>query len=538
MGMRALEMCGLTALQNRYIWELSGGQKHLLALAGALSLEPEILVVDEPVSQLDPQHARQVYEVLRTLNEQYGKTIVVIEHHTEFIADYCQEVCLMEQGKVLWQRPVACALNSLADLERLGIQPPEVTMAAVRLAERLGVAQHPGEPARIGSDTTATPAIETEASALRSGLYPITTAGAEQYFRTLLDRAHASTAWTPWRARTDADLHVHRHADENARLDDAAITSDAADTAAQAQRTPLICFDETRLSYRTTRRQADREVLRGIDLRLYAGERIALVGNNGAGKSSLMKLIAGISRPTHGTVTLMGQSTQEVPIEQLSTYMAFVFQNPEDMFIADNVYQEVAYCLQSRHYPNAQAQAEQMLDHFRLQPFKDRDARLLSGGQQRRVSLAIGAAIEPQVILLDEPTANLDLATRAELLGTLAELQEHVRTVLIATHDMQLVRQWATRVIVMHEGMIAGDGSVEDIFSDTALIRTAGLAPTQLMDLSARLGIHATGSSPADFAQQLYELIMGSRAKTILNEESGAYLHSRATTMLYEEGKT
>ncbi|MGE7056062.1 energy-coupling factor ABC transporter ATP-binding protein, partial [Paenibacillus glucanolyticus] len=119
MGSRALELCGLTHLKDRYIWELSGGQKHLLALAGALSLEPDILVVDEPVSQLDPQHARQVYDVLRQLNRVHGKTIIVIEHHTEFIADYCEEVCLMEQGTVRWQRPVAEALNSLEDLERL-----------------------------------------------------------------------------------------------------------------------------------------------------------------------------------------------------------------------------------------------------------------------------------------------------------------------------------------------------------------------------------------------------------------------------------
>ena len=98
MGSRALDMCGLTHLKERYIWELSGGQKHLLALAGALSLEPDILVVDEPVSQLDPQHARQVYDVA-PIESGSWKTIIVIEHHTEFIADYCEEVCLMEQGK-------------------------------------------------------------------------------------------------------------------------------------------------------------------------------------------------------------------------------------------------------------------------------------------------------------------------------------------------------------------------------------------------------------------------------------------------------
>ena len=94
-GMRALELCGLADRADSYIWQLSGGQKHLLALAGAIALEPDVIVLDEPVAQLDPYHAERTYEVLRELNEKYGKTIIVIEHHTDFIAEYCKTACLM-----------------------------------------------------------------------------------------------------------------------------------------------------------------------------------------------------------------------------------------------------------------------------------------------------------------------------------------------------------------------------------------------------------------------------------------------------------
>lgn len=145
MASKALDLCGLSDFRDRYVWELSGGQKHLLALAGALSLEPEVLIVDEPVAQLDPQHARQVYEVLRRLNRDHGKTVIVIEHHADFIAEYCHEVCLMESGRVLWQRPTAEALNSLDDLDRLGIQPPEVTRAAAVL-RKIESARTQGDP--------------------------------------------------------------------------------------------------------------------------------------------------------------------------------------------------------------------------------------------------------------------------------------------------------------------------------------------------------------------------------------------------------
>ncbi|MFE9278751.1 ABC transporter ATP-binding protein [Paenibacillus glucanolyticus] len=569
MGSRALELCGLTHLKDRYIWELSGGQKHLLALAGALSLEPDILVVDEPVSQLDPQHARQVYDVLRQLNRVHGKTIIVIEHHTEFIADYCEEVCLMEQGTVRWQRPVAEALNSLEDLERLGIQPPEVTKAAVQLAVMLNrsdmAADRPlgAQPMPTGSESGSRAAGLAESPIKQP--YPITAEAAEIYFRDLLTRqddhsqmnrkppapgANDDALFTglhtkrriPEPLMQEEELERHRRPStavqeevagplwkhstvvredvaEPFRKHSTVVREDVAepfrkhstagreDVAGPFQKhSTVVQLNQAALRYRTIRK-ADHEVLRGIDLSLHEGERIALVGNNGAGKSSLLKLIAGIAKPSSGSVEIMGQSTALSSMEQISSKVAYVFQNPEDMFIEDSVYKEVAYGLTSRHYPEAEDRANRMLAHFRLEPFRERDARLLSGGQQRRVSLAIGSAMMPHLILLDEPTANLDLATREELLGTLKELEQQVRTVIIATHDMQLVHQWATRVIVLHHGMVAGDGSAADIFADPALIHRAGLAPTQMMDLSARLGINPPYSSPTGLAQHVYAMM-------------------------------
>ena len=100
-GRAALKMVGLSTREKDYIWQLSGGQTHLLALAGAISLRPDILILDEPIAQLDPQHADEVYEILKTLNEKYGKTIIVIEHHTEYIANYCHHVMLMKEGGVV-----------------------------------------------------------------------------------------------------------------------------------------------------------------------------------------------------------------------------------------------------------------------------------------------------------------------------------------------------------------------------------------------------------------------------------------------------
>ena len=129
-GKEALDLCGLEGREQDYVWSLSGGQTHLLALAGAVSLGPEVLILDEPIAQLDPGHADRIYGVLKELNEKHGKTILVIEHHTEYIADYCKHVVLMRDGKIAWKLPAHEALRRVGELRESNIFPPQVTLAA------------------------------------------------------------------------------------------------------------------------------------------------------------------------------------------------------------------------------------------------------------------------------------------------------------------------------------------------------------------------------------------------------------------------
>ncbi|MGV2887846.1 ABC transporter ATP-binding protein [Paenibacillus taichungensis] len=474
LGERALAMCGLDAIHNRYIWELSGGQKHLLALAGALSLDPDILIVDEPVSQLDPQHARLIYECLSRLNTEYGKTIIVIEHHTEFIADFCANVVLMDKGRVLWNLPVREGLNRITDLERLGIQPPEVTRAAVQAAE---LSQ--------GEKTNADPSSSGQR-------FPITVEEAKVYFAE-----HYPSI--PYALQNEPSSYSNlAHDVPNQMLNSERLTI----ASAAEPLIPIVQFHQTRLRYRGLVKK-EYEVIRGVNISLHEGERIALIGNNGAGKSSLLKLMAGISLPQEGSVSVLGEVTHRSSLEQLAGKVAYIFQNSSEMFIEDSVRKEVAYFLKNRRIPEADQQIAHVLERFRLTPLKERDARLLSGGQQRRVTLAIGAAMKPSLMLLDEPTANLDLATREELIGVLDELDQHVRTTVIATHDMQLVTQWASRVIVLHNGQVEADGTPADVFADESLLRRSGLALTQIMELSHRMGLPTLSPTIEAFVNSL-----------------------------------
>ncbi|OPG95109.1 ABC transporter [Chryseobacterium mucoviscidosis] len=475
LGERALAMCGLDAIHNRYIWELSGGQKHLLALAGALSLDPDILIVDEPVSQLDPQHARLIYECLSRLNTEYGKTIIVIEHHTEFIADFCADVVLMDKGRVLWNLPVKEGLNRIADLERLGIQPPEVTRAAIQAAE---LSQGAKKEAGLSGSAQRFPVTVEEAKVYFAEHYSSIPFGS-------LQNEHSSYSTL---ARDTSNRIVN--------------TERPTPASAAEPLIPIVQFHQTRLRYRGLGKK-EHEVIRGVNISLHEGERIALIGNNGAGKSSLLKLMAGISLPQEGSVSVLGEVTHRSSLEQLAGKVAYIFQNSSEMFIEDSVRKEVAYFLKSRRIPEAEQQIAHVLERFRLTPLQERDARLLSGGQQRRVTLAIGAAMKPSLMLLDEPTANLDLATREELIGVLDELDQHVRTTIIATHDMQLVTQWATRVIVLHNGQVEADGTPADVFADESLLRRSGLALTQIMELSHRMGLSSLSPTTEAFVDSL-----------------------------------
>ena len=143
--------------------------------------------------------------------------------------------------------------------------------------------------------------------------------------------------------------------------------------------------------------------------------------------------------------------------------------------------------MEARGVPDAAGRTDRLLERFRLSGLRDRDGRLLSGGQMRRASLAIGVALDPGILLLDEPTANLDIATRKEIMRTLEDLKEITETVVIATHDMQLVCEWAQRIIVLCGGKVVADGTRDEIFGDRALIERVGIRPPEIFAMGQAL---------------------------------------------------
>lgn len=443
-GKEALRILGLSHLEKEHIWQLSGGQKHLVALAGAISLQPEILIIDEPVAQLDPAHAIELYDKLKMLNEVYNKTIIVIEHHTEFIANYCSSVIMMEQGSVRWKKPVKHALSLVDELKEKNIHPPQVTQAMHQLKKEN-----------------------------MPELYPITVQEAKEEMAGKYEILSSPHLVVP---------------KENG--------------------VETISIKDVEYGYKTITRKR-KTIINKLSLDCYEGEKIALVGSNGAGKSTLLKMIAGLIKPQKGTLFVDDNSVAKLSMEQLAEKVAYIYQNPEEMFIEENIYKDIEYFLKVRKTENRDDFIEEIIQRFNLSELKERDGRLLSGGQQRRASLAIGIAMKPSIVLLDEPTASLDIATRKDMMVMLNDLKSLVKTTIVASHDMELVAEWASRVIVLKDGCILDDTTPHELFSKPDLLREASLVAPQIVTLSQEVKMYPAAISPEEFLSRVKPIHVG-----------------------------
>ena len=232
---------------------------------------------------------------------------------------------------------------------------------------------------------------------------------------------------------------------------------------------------------------------------------MALIGSNGAGKSTLMKLMVGLLRPHAGTVSLFGEAIGDKKAEDLSRQISLVYQNPEEMFIKDSIRGDIAYAMEVRNIPDRERRTAELLERFRLTELQDRDGRLMSGGQMRRASLAIGIALDPGILLLDEPTANLDIATRREILTVLEDMKDVIQTAVIATHDMQLVCQWAERIIVLCGGRVVADGPRDEIFARADVVEQVGIRPPEIFSMAQALDRRALCYTVEEFLSSFQE---------------------------------
>ena len=343
-GRRALAQCGLEGREEEYVWQLSGGQTHLLALAGAVSLQPGILILDEPIAQLDPMHADRIYEVLRDLNQNHGKTIIVIEHHTEYIADYCKNVLLLKDGQVQWKLPTEKALQRVDELEHCNIFPPQVTQAGRLLQKRGLLAEDAPLPTTVDAGANCFSAL-------------------------------------PFRMPSPAPAPVVPDAPQ------------------------AVEFENIQLRYRSVKGEA-RTIFDELNLTIRQGERVALIGSNGAGKSTLMKLLVAALLPTSGSILVDGQPLLKTE-RQLKAQLGYLPQD-FGLFNELTVAQFLDYMAALKGLRDSGTAVREVIRTVNLEGQARARIRSLSGGQRQRVGIAQALLGAPPLLILDEPTVGLD----------------------------------------------------------------------------------------------------------------------------------
>ena len=438
----ALRRVGLWERRTENPDRLSGGGRQRLAIACALAMGSPLLVLDEPTANLDPRGIEEVYAALGELVAAGDRAIVLVEHNLDAATAITDRVVVLDHaGRTVADGSVDEVLRGRADeLHAMGVWLPVSTLAALRLRDA-------GWP-----------------------LDPLP-----------LDPAELHAALETMDAPPPAPAPAQPPAAETPNRPDSA-PGDARRRNAE----PLIRVRGLRT------RRGKTEILHGVDLDVAAGEFVAIVGANGAGKTTLLQSIAGVVPVPRGQVSVGGTDIARTDLRILSRRIGFVFQNPEHQFIAHTVYDELAHGLRLQRLPEAEVRerAFDVLRRFGLEDQADVHPFLLSGGQKRRLSVGTALVAGAPVLALDEPTFGQDRARADELLTLLQGLNRDGTTVLVVTHDMQLVTEYAHRTVIVGDGRVVADAPTPDVFADEALLRTAGLRLPPLRRAFAGLTRH------------------------------------------------
>jgi len=230
--------------------------------------------------------------------------------------------------------------------------------------------------------------------------------------------------------------------------------------------------------------------LRGVSLTIEEGDFVALIGQNGSGKTTLAKHFNGLLRPTQGQVLLYGEDIRNQPVSALARKVGYVFQNPDHQIFSATTHEELA--VGPRHLGldevEIQRRVTEALAAFGLEPYADRQPAVLGFGLRRKISMAAVDTMQTPILILDEPTTGLDYLSTTELMARICELHRRGSTIILITHDMRMVAEYAPRCVVMREGQILADGNTRAVFKQVDLLRETHIELPQISQLSRRMG--------------------------------------------------
>jgi energy-coupling factor transporter ATP-binding protein EcfA2 len=434
-----LAYVGLEAFRKRPPSTLSGGQKQKLAIASVLAMQPRILVMDEPTTDLDPISKLGVFEITNQLRKRDDITLIVVEHETEETL-HADRIALIKGGRLVRVGPAREILREVDLMEELGLMP-------------LGIPKF-----FKGMDWPDLPLTPNE------GVEAFQQAG-----------WHISDA--KYRQMVDGE---------------------AAALAAHRQKKPLIQCRNLEHTYPN-----GVKALQGVDLDIFEGEMIAIVGQNGSGKTTLAKHFNGLLLPTVGDIQVDGLPTKEQGIFKLGQKVGYVFQNPDHQIFSEKVFDEVAFSPRLRKLPENEVKERvtEALAAVGLSGFEEEDPFGLTKSGRQRVAVAAVLAARPEVLILDEPTTGLDYAEQRSMMEMVRELNRHGSTIIFVTHHMWVVAEYAQRVFVVKDGQLWLQGSTREVFVHEDELKEAFLRPPHFVQFTNQLG--KTMLSPQEMMQCL-----------------------------------
>ena len=441
----AAELVGIENHLGYAPHELSGGQKQRVSLAGVMVDQVRILLFDEPLANLDPATGKQAIELIDEIQKKTDTTVLIIEHRLEDVLWRNVDRIVLVNGGTILADLRPDELLSGSLLAENGIREP-LYVTALRYA---GVDITPDKhPAHVDSLVLD----DTDTQKLRD--------------------------WFTARPRP----------------------------AAPPEREPLLEVKGLSFGY-----QKGQQTLRDVSFSIGKGEMVSIVGRNGAGKSTLSKLICGFETPDAGEIFLNGKPLAEENIRRRAQHIGYVMQNPNQMISKTMIYEEVALGLQRSGLTEEQIRekVEATLRVCGLYPFRNWPISALSFGQKKRVTIASVLVLDPELILLDEPTAGQDFRHYTDIMEFLRGLNARGVTVVMITHDMHLMLEYTRRALVFCDGRLIADRTAAAVLCDPALVEQAALKETSLYTLANRCGIAPAQEFVERFIEQDREVREG-----------------------------
>ena len=475
-----LTRLGIWEFRDRNPFDLSGGQLQRVAIASVLAMNPDILILDEPTSQLDPAGSLEVFHTVDELTKT-GITIIMIEQKIEKLAEYCDKIALLHKGHLIaYDTPGA--IFSRNDLYELGVSEPAFTAFSRKHDLRLPNGNYPVTLTELtefirNSDIDVKPLLNSLNEMTSNVNEEQASSGKTNYQVVFPEKTqnHTNSRNVDLSNVVSSENSAAGSNTLNGETSSEEVLSDAPDANFK--------ISDLHFSY-----VPGRELFKGINLTL-DNRPTAIIGQNGAGKTTLVRILKGLLKPTSGNLMFRNQNIASKTVAELAGAVGYVFQNPDDQIFKYKVLDEVMFGPLNigMSQKDAEKSSRAALELVGLTDAADKNPYDLELSERKMVAIASVLAMNTDVIILDEPTIAQDYKGREKIKEIIRSESQKGKLVIAILHDMDFVAEAFSRVIVMAQGEILDDGIPAEIFAHSDILEKAALAPPHLMALKEAL---------------------------------------------------